>query len=122
VVLMRVVSGVILGYLVFALSAFGLFRITHHNPHAPASITFEVGAIVYGVLFAILAGLIASFIGGRPSMLAAKCVAVIVALGAVISMASTVVSWSAMAALLLMAPAVLLGGWMYRLRFVAKQR
>jgi hypothetical protein len=113
---MRVVSGVILGYMLFAVSAFGLFRITHHNPHAPAGLAFEVGAIVYGVLFAILAGLVASFIGGRRDMLAAKCVAAILALGAMVSMITTVVSWSQIAALLLMAPAVLLGGWIYRIK------
>ena len=42
---MRFVSGVILGYLIFAGSAFLLFRITGHDPHAPASISFEIGAI-----------------------------------------------------------------------------
>ncbi len=113
---MRLVSGVILGYMLFAFSAFGLFRITHHDPHAPASLSFEVGAMVYGVLFAIVAGFVASFIGGRHDMLAARCVAAILALGAIVSMIATVVSWSQIAALLLMAPAVLLGGWMYRIK------
>jgi hypothetical protein len=49
-------------------------------------------------------------------MLAAKCVAIIVALGAIISMIATVVSWSQVWAVLVMAPAVLLGGWMYRIK------
>jgi fructose-specific phosphotransferase system IIC component len=113
---MRVTSGIILGYLVFAASAFALFRITGHDPHSPASIRFEIGAIAFGVLFAVLAGFIASFIGGRRDMFAAKCVAVIVAVGAIISMIATVVSWSQIWAVIAMAPAVLLGGWMYRIR------
>jgi hypothetical protein len=113
---MRVVSGVILGYLIFAGSAFLLFRITGHDPHVPASISFEIGAIAFGVLFAALAGFIASFIGGRRDMLAAKCVAVILALVAIVSMIATVVSWSQVWAVLVMAPAVLLGGWMYRIK------
>lgn len=113
---MRFVSGVILGYLIFAESAFLLFRITGHDPHAPASISFEIGAIVFGVLFAVLAGFIASFIGGRRDMLAAKCVAIILALGAILSMIATVVSWSQIWAVIAMAPAVLLGGWMYRIK------
>lgn len=113
---MRFVSGVILGYLIFAGSAFLLFRITGHDPHAPASISFEIGAIVFGVLFAVLAGFIASFIGGRRDMLAAKCVAIILALGAILSMIATVVSWSQIWAVIAMAPAVLLGGWMYRIK------
>ncbi len=113
---MRVVSGVILGYMLFAFSAFGLFRITHHDPHAPASLTFEVGAIVFGILFAVVAGFVASFIGGRRDMLAAKCVAIILALGAIVSMIMSVVSWSQVWAVIAMAPAVLLGGWMYRIK------
>ncbi len=110
---MRVVSGVILGYLVFGLSAFALFRITHHDPHAPASIAFEICSILYGVLFAILAGYIASFIGGRRDMLAARIVAVIVAAGAIASMFAAGINWSPVAAVLLMAPSVLIGGWWY---------
>ncbi len=113
---MRVVSGVILGYVVFGLSAFALFRITNHDPHAPASLAFEIGSVVYGVLFALLAGWIASFIGGRPNLLAAWIVAAIVAVGAVASMIMVGVGWSPLAALLLMAPAVVIGGWLYRLR------
>ncbi len=113
---MRLVSGVILGYMLFAFSAFGLFRITHHDPHAPASISFEVGATAYGILFAIVAGFVASFIGGRRDMLAAKCVAVILAMVALVSMISRGISWSPMSAFLLMAPAVLLGGWMNRIK------
>ena len=113
---MRVASGIILGYLIFAGSAFLLFRITGHNPHSPASISFEIGAIAFGVLFAVLAGFIASFIGGRRDMFAAKCVAIILALGAILSMIATVVSWSQVWAVVVMAPAVLLGGWMYRIK------
>ena len=108
---MRVVSGVILGYLVFGLSAFALFRITNHDPHAPASLSFEIGSIVYGVLFALLAGWIASFIGGRPNLIAAWIVAAIVALGAAVSMIMVGVVWSSLAGLLLMAPAAVIGGW-----------
>ena len=119
---MRIISGVILGYLVFGLSAFALFRITNHDPHAPASISFEISSIVYGILFALLAGYIASFIGGRPNLLAAWIVAVVVALGAIASMIATGISWSPMAALLLMAPTVLIGGWWYRQRSLAKMR
>ncbi len=110
---MRVVSGVILGYLVFGLSAFALFRITHHDPHAPASISFEVCAIVYGILFAILAGYIASFIGGRLDMLAARVVAIVLAVVAIASMIASGIAWSQLAAVVLMAPAVLIGGWWY---------
>ena len=109
---MRLISGVILGYFVFGMSAFALFRITHHDPHAPASITFEIGSIIYGILFALLAGYVAGFLGGRRDLLAAKIVAVIVALVAIVSMIAKGISWSPMAALLFMTPSVLVGGYL----------
>jgi hypothetical protein len=113
---MRVFTGVVLGYLVFGLSAFALFRITGHRPHAPASISFQIGSIIYGMLFALLAGYIASFIGGRPNAVAAWIVGALIALGAIISMVLTVVSWSQIAALCFMAPAAVVGEWAYVLR------
>ena len=113
---MRVFTGVILGYLVFAGSAFLLFRITGHNPHVRASISFEIATIAYGMLFAWLAGYIASFIGGRPDAIAAWILGAVIAVGAVISMIMTVVSWSQVTALLFMAPMAVVGGWTYVLR------
>ncbi len=119
---MRVFSGAVLGYLLFAGSAFLLFRITNTDPHAPAGISFEACAIVYGMLFALLAGYVASFIGGRPHFVAAWIVGALIALGAIISMVLTVVAWSQMAALLFMAPAAVVGGWTYVLRNRAQPR
>ena len=113
---MRVFTGVILGYLVFAGSAFLLFRITGHNPHVQASISFEISTIMYGMLFAWLAGYIASFVGGRPDAMAAWIVGAVIAIGAIVSMIMTVVSWSQLSALLFMAPMAVVGGWTYVLR------
>ena len=118
---MRVVSGVILGYLLFGLSAFALFRITHHHPHAPASLTFELSGTLYGILFALLAGYIAGLIGGRQDVMAAKAVAVLIAVGAIISMFDSV-AWSNLSGLLLMSPSALLGGWLFRAHTLSKQR
>ena len=118
--MLRIISGVILGYLIFGLSAFALFRITNHDPHAPASISFEICSILYGILLAFVAGYVASFISGRPNLIAANIVAGIVVLGAVASMIATGISWSPMAAVLTMAPAVVVGGWYYRQRSSAK--
>ena len=119
---MRLISGVILGYFVFGMSAFALFRITHHDPHAPASITFEIGSIIYGILFALLAGYVAGFLGGRRDLLAAKIVAVIVALVAIVSMVAKGIGWSPMAALLFMAPSVLVGGYLRLQRMPPESR
>lgn len=117
---MRVFSGVVFGYLLFELLWRGLFRITHTDPHAPASISFEFGVVVFGMLFALLAGYLASFIGGRPHFNAAWIVGGLVALTAVIIMIAKVVAWPQMTQLLFMAPAVVVGGWSYVLQRRAK--
>jgi len=117
---MRVFSGVVLGYLLFELLWRGLFHVTETDPHAPASISFEFGAVVCGLLFALLAGYAASFVGGRPHFIAAWVAGGLVALTAIVIMSQKVVAWPQMMELLFMAPAVVVGGWTYVLRGRAK--
>jgi hypothetical protein len=117
---MRVFSGVVFGYLLFELLWRGVFRVTDTDPHAPASISFEFGAVICGMLFALLAGYVASFIGGRPHFNAAWIAGGLVALTAVAIMMTKVVAWPQMVQLFFMAPAVVVGGWTYVLRRRAK--
>ncbi len=117
---MRVASGVILGYLLFELLWFGVFRITNTDPHAPASISFQAGAVVCGLLFALLAGYLASFIGGRPHFIAAWIVGALIAIRAIVMMIRYGAAWPQVVALLFMTPAAVIGGWSYRLGRRAK--
>lgn len=110
---MRSISGIILGYLVFAVPSFLLFRVTHHDPHAPATVAFEVTAIAYGIFFAFLGGYWGAMIAGRYDMRVPVIIAVILAGLAIFSMAVTGVAWSPISAVLCMAPAVVLGGYAY---------
>ena len=96
---MRVFSGVVFGYLLFELLWRALFQVTDTDPHAPASISFEFGAVVCGMLFALLAGYIASFIGGRPHFIAAWIAGGLVALTAIVIMIDKVVAWPQMVAI-----------------------
>ncbi len=113
---MRVFSGVVFGYLLFEFLWRALFQVTDTDPHAPASMLFEFGAVVFGMLFALLAGYIASFIGGRPHFIAAWVAGGLVALTAIIIMLAKLVAWPQMVELFFMAPAVVVGGWTYVLR------
>ena len=113
---MRVFSGAVLGFLLFVGLRLLLFQITQINPHAPASISFQLGTIVFGILFGALAGYIASFIGGRPNYIAAWIVGALIAIGSIIWMAMTAVAWMQVTALLLMAPAAVVGGRAYAIR------
>ncbi len=108
---MRVFSGTVLGYLLFELLWRAIFQVTNTDPHAPASISFEVGAVIFGLLFALLSGYIAALVGGRPHYVAAWVAAVLVALTAIVVMARDVVAWPQMTKLFLMSPAVVAGGW-----------
>lgn len=109
--MLRTISGIILGYLLFALSAVVLFRVTRHDPHVPATIAFEVSAIVYGMLFALAAGYLGTWLAGRRDLLVAWIIAVIMAAGAVASMVAKGIGWSPMTALLFMVPAEVIGGY-----------
>jgi hypothetical protein len=108
---MRSIAGIIIGYLVFALTAFALFRVTQQNPHAPAPMGFEITAIVYGVFFAFLAGYWGTGIAGRSDMWVAGIIALIMAAIAIASMAKAGVGWSPLSAVVLMVPAELMGGY-----------
>jgi CHASE2 domain-containing sensor protein len=108
---MRTISGIILGYMVFAIPSYLLFRVTHHNPHVPASIGFEVSAIAYGIFFAFLGGYWGAMIAGRREMRVPIIIAVILAAFAIFSMVAAGVSWSPLFAVVLMAPSVLVGGY-----------
>ena len=113
---MRVFSGIVLGYLLFELLWHAVFRVTNTDPHAPASISFQAGAVIFGVLFALAAGFLAGFIGGRPHFIAAKVAGVLVAVTAVVVMRRKGAAWPQVVALLFLAPAVMVGGYSYVLR------
>ncbi len=113
---MRVFSGAVLGFLLFGLSWRGVFAVTNTDLHAPASIAFQAGAITFGLLFALMAGFIASLIGGRPHFVAAWIVGALIALLALAVMITKGAAWPQVVSLFFMAPAAVVGGWSYVLR------
>lgn len=113
--MVRSVVAVIAGYLVFAVSAILLFRLSGHDPHAPAEIGFVLVTIVYGMLFATLAGFLAALLGKRFEMEHSLAVAsLIAALGAASLLASVKSGaiWTQLAAILIIAPCAMLGGYL----------
>jgi FtsH-binding integral membrane protein len=106
----RKVIAVILGYIVFAGSAVLLFKIAGRDPHAPQNFGFKLFAVLYGIVFAALGGLLAARIAPTKRNVPAALVAILIALGATISLIATWgagSTWSQWAALLLMAPSAL---------------
>jgi putative membrane protein (TIGR04086 family) len=107
----RSIVSVIVGYLIFALSAFALFQISGQPPHQAAPAPFMAGSIV----FALLGGYVAAWLARRRPLAHGLAVAVVLALGAAISLLSTLgkgAIWSQVATLVIMAPCAALGSWL----------
>ena len=112
---LRSVLAVLVGYFVFALSAFAFFRLSGRPPHEPAPMPFMLASTAVGMLFASLGGFVAAWLAGRSPFAHGAAVAAVVALGAAISLVGTLGSgaiWSQVTALAFMAPCAVLGGWL----------
>jgi hypothetical protein len=112
---LRSVAAVLAGYVFFAVCSFAVFRLSGHDPHAPATAAFMLMAVASGIAFAVAGGVLAALLAGRRPLAHAVGVAVVLAAGAVASLATTLghgAVWSQTAALVLMAPAAALGGWL----------
>jgi hypothetical protein len=117
----RSILAVVVGYLIFAVSAFAFFQITGQPPHQPAPMPIMLASIAVGMFFALLGGFVAGSLARHRPLAHGVAVAAVLALGAAISLLSTLgkgAVWSQVAALVLMAPCAVLGGWL-RFRQVA---
>lgn len=106
---------VIAGYAVFAISAVILFSGSGIDPHGAVAPWFMLLAIVYGMLFAALGGYLAAVIARRKSLLHSGILTIIIAAGALTSLLSSSgkgAIWSQLAAIFLMAPSALIGGYL----------
>lgn len=122
--LFRSILAVVLGYLLFALTAFAFFRLLGIPPHARAPIGIMLASSLLGILAAFLGGYLAGRVAGRFPILHARIVAGILALGAAVSLGMTIghgAIWSQVVALTLMAPAAEWGG-RSRARAIAESR
>ena len=107
--MLRAIAGIIIGYLIFAVPSYLLFRLTHVDPHSPAPLRFETFSIIYGMVFSFLGGCIAVTVAHK--IWVALTIAILIAAGAISSMIATGANWSPISALICMVPAALAGGW-----------
>jgi hypothetical protein len=111
--MLKSVIGVVVGYLVFAVSAALLFVASGRDPHQEQGIGFVVFTVVYGVIFAAIGGYVAGVIARRKPGLHGAVVALVLAVGATTSFLTQPGAgsrWTQVAALVLMAPAAFVGG------------
>lgn len=112
---MRSLLAILIGYSVFGLSAVLLFQLAHVDPHQQPGFGFMFGSALYGILFAAAAGYVAAWIAARKETMYAGIVALIIALLALISIFAQPglpTYWSQIAAIVLMAPTAVFGGWL----------
>ena len=111
--MLRGVLAIIVGYLVFAGSGVAFFTLSRHDPHVSAPPTFLVLSVLYGIAFALLAGYLTALIGKVADLRYVLLLAAVIATGALVSLLARPGAgaiWSQVSALLLMAPASLVGG------------
>jgi peptidoglycan/LPS O-acetylase OafA/YrhL len=111
--MLRSVAGVIVGYLVFGVTASFLFDVTGRDPHAAQGPTFLILSTICGMAVAGVGGFLAGTISGRRPLLHAAVVSGIIAIAAIVSLITRPegsLMWSQLVALFLMAPCALAGG------------
>jgi hypothetical protein len=113
---MRSIGAVAAGYLIFASSAVLLFQLSGRDPHAAAPLSFKIACIVWGAVFALVAGWLTARVANTRPATHAAVVAGVIALGAAVSMIArpTDAHWSQVAALAVMAPCAWFGGLLPR--------
>lgn len=112
--MLRSMGSVVVGYLLFAVSAFLFFQLSGQPPHAAAPAAIMIASILVGIVAAFAGGFVAAYLAGRKPLAHGLAVAALLAAGAIASLASTIghgAIWSQVAALALMAPSAALGGW-----------
>src|SRR6187431_1872777 len=87
--LIRSVLSVLAGYLLFAISAYSIFRLSGRPPHEEAPLLFMAGSSAFGMVFAFLGGYLAARLAGRAPFGHGLAVGIILAAGASVSLAKT---------------------------------
>ena len=102
---------VVAGYAIFVVTSLGLFRLSGQKPHAEAPVLFMIFTAIYGVIFSFIAGLVTQIISGTKNINLNYILAFILAGFAAFSMFKSEGShWTQMLAILIFAPASVLGG------------
>ena len=115
--MLRSIGAVAAGYLIFAMSAVLLFQMSGRAPHQPQPVTFEIASVVWGCVFALVAGWLTARIAARKPVVHAAVLAGVIALGALGSLiAAGGAKWTQIAALAVMAPCAWAGGLVSRSR------
>ena len=113
--ILRNIAAIIVGYLIFSVSAVLLFKLGGIDPHAESGIGTKAGVIVFGAVFALIGGYAAKLIAATKALSVNIILSVLMASFAAFSFfKSEGEHYTQIAAILLFAPASLLGGFIRR--------
>ena len=111
--IVRNVLSVIVGYLIFAVSAVLLFNLSGIDPHADASIGTITLVVVFGSVFAFIGGYLTKLIAAISTLVANYVLAILMAGFAAFSFfKSPGTHYTQIAAIFLFAPMSLVGGFL----------
>lgn len=109
--IVRNIAAVIVGYFIFAVSAVLLFNLSGIDPYAEAGLMTKFGVVVFGCVFSFIGGYVAKLIAAANSLTVNIVLAVLMAAFAAFSFfKSPGEHYTQIAAILLFAPASLIGG------------
>ena len=112
--MIRNILAVIAGYLIFAVSAVLLFKLSGQDAHGETSVIFATFVILYGAFFATIGGFIAQTIAKSKTLIINYVLALLMASFAAFSLfASTGNHYTQLAAIFLFAPLSILGGYLF---------
>ncbi|HET6266770.1 MAG TPA: hypothetical protein VFG11_03560 [Acidobacteriota bacterium] len=111
--MLRSILSIVFGHFVFSVGAAAIFWLSGTDPNAAAPWLTMVLTTIIGMLFALLAGYLTALTAPRRPQLHANilaCLLVVEALASMILQYSSAAIWTQIAAIVLMAPLVSLGG------------
>jgi nitrate/nitrite transporter NarK len=112
--MIRNILAVIVGYLIFVVSAVLLFQLTGQKPHGETSTAFMIFVVLYGAVFATVGGFIAQIIAKSKTLIINYILALMMAGFAAFSLFKTDGNhYTQIAAIFLFAPLSVLGGYLY---------
>jgi hypothetical protein len=123
--LLRSMLAIFSGDAIFGLTGLLLFRIAGRDPHAPAPIQFMIASVAVGVIAAAIGGWVTAAIASHHRREHAGILGILIALGALMSLLvrpGAGAIWTQIAAVVLMAPAALIGSWPWWPRRVSSRQ
>jgi hypothetical protein len=112
-IVIRKVFALILGYLIFAVSAFVYFRFTGQAPEAAPTAVFAVISLLYGLVFSFLGGFVSQVIAKASNLKLNFALAACIAGFAFFSLLMTHGShWTQIISIVLFAPMSIAGGYL----------